>query len=268
MRLFDRAEDMVLPLIDWVYAWRPEAHPGLARLRNCRIVSHRGEHDNRRVFENTLAAFDAAAAAGVWGIEFDLRWTRDLVPVVIHDPDLQRVFGRSGRIAEHSLAELRRRCPLVPTLAEVVGRYGGKLHLMAEIKAEAWPDLPRQNQILGEALAALRPGRDYHLLSLLPEMFRRITFAPAAAFVPVARHDFHRLSRLAIREGYGGVAGHYVLAGRAAIERHHAAGQQVGTGYPCSRNCLMREVRRGVDWIFSNHAAELQRICARFEVES
>jgi glycerophosphoryl diester phosphodiesterase len=80
------------------------------------------------------------------------------------------------------------------------------------------------------------------------------SFAPAAAYVPVARLNFPALSHLSLREGYGGIAGHYLMVGAPAIQRHHAARQKVGTGYPRSINQLFRELNRGVDWIFSNHA--------------
>jgi glycerophosphoryl diester phosphodiesterase len=265
MRLFERVENLLLQMIEGIYSRSPRPHPGLERLRGCRVVSHRGEHDNRRVFENTLAAFDAAAAQGVWGIEFDLRWTRDLEPVVVHDADLRRVFGRDLRVGGCTLRDLKGPCPQLPTLPEVVGRYGGKVHLMMEIKAEPYPDRGRQNRVLGEVFAALRPGRDFHLLSLAPEMFRLITFAPPTAFVPVARLNFPGLSRLALQEGYGGVAGHYALVGASAVRRHHAAGQKVGTGYPRAPNCVFREIRRGVDWIFCNHAGEVQRLIRRLQ---
>ena len=85
----------------------PRARPSRQALIDCMIISHRGEHDNRKVRENTLAAFDRAALAGVAGLEFDVRWTRDLQPVVIHDADARRVFGRDLVVAEVSLAELR-----------------------------------------------------------------------------------------------------------------------------------------------------------------
>jgi glycerophosphoryl diester phosphodiesterase len=265
MRLFERVENLLLAAIDGMYALLPRPHPGAEQLRSCRIISHRGEHDNRRVFENTLAAFDAAVAQGVWGIEFDLRWTRDLEPVVAHDPDLRRVFGRRLRVGDATLPRLNKECPQVPTLAEVVGRYGGKVHLMMEVKAEPYPDRDRQNRVLGKLFAALKPGRDFHLLSLAPEMFRLIDFAPPAAFVPVARLNFARLSRLAVQKGYGGVAGHYARVGDRTIRRLHATGQKVGTGYPRARNCLFREILRGVDWIFCNHAGEAQRLIRRLQ---
>jgi len=229
-------------------------------LARCRLISHRGEHDNHSVLENTLPAFRAAAAAGVWGIECDIRWTADLVPVICHDPSPARVFGVAAPVASMPLDELRAACPELPTLAEVIEAFGGSCHLMLELKAERWADPPRQGAILQEALATLEPATHYHLLSLEPALFERVAFAPAECLLPVAQTNVARMSALALTRGYAGIAGHYLLLGEALRRRHAAAGQVVATGFPASANCLRRELNRGVDWIFSNHAAALQSL--------
>jgi glycerophosphoryl diester phosphodiesterase len=258
MSFFDRVENRLLDLIDGIFERLPQTRPDERSLARCRVVSHRGEYDGRFILENTLAAFDAAVASGVWGIECDIRWTRDLKPVVIHDADLRRVFGLPRAVSACTLGELQRVCPGLPTLAEVIDRYGGKAHLMVELKQEPYPDPVRQNGILRDLCAALAPGADFHFLSLAPEMFRVTPFAPPSACIPVARLNVPALSRLSLRAGYGGVAGHYALVGGSVIRRQHAAGQGVGTGYPRSIRVLAREINRQVDWIFSNHAAEIQ----------
>ena len=72
-------------------------------MRNCKIISHRGEHDNVQVLENTLQAFARARESGVWGVECDIRWTADQVPVIHHDPGGSRLFGQEFA---RSLADL------------------------------------------------------------------------------------------------------------------------------------------------------------------
>jgi glycerophosphoryl diester phosphodiesterase len=260
MNLFQRLETGLLKLIDGFYAVWPQSFPGNDRLKNCKIISHRGEHDNTDIFENTLAAFDRAEENNVWGIECDLRWTQDLQPVIIHDPDLFRVFGLNIKVCEVSLAELKTRCPLVPSLEEVIQKYGQRLHLMLEIKEEVYPDPAQQNQVLTDMFACLKPQKDFHILTLSPQMFQVINFVPRSTFIPIARLNFLRLSRLAGQENYGGLAGHYLLLTKAILKKHHALQQKVGTGYIGSKNCLFRELNRGVEWIFSNNAAQLQNI--------
>jgi glycerophosphoryl diester phosphodiesterase len=185
--------------------------------------------------------------------------------VVIHDPGLQRVFGVPLTVAGTTRAELRQRCPHVPYLSEVIRRYGGKAHLMVEVKQEHTPDPARQNQVLGELFSGLTPGQDFHLISLTPHLFRPLTFAPKSAMVPIAWLNPGKLGRLVAREGYGGMAGHYAVVGRSDIEQQHAEGRKVGTGYVRAPNCLFRELNRGVDWIFSNHAAEVQALLRRLQ---
>jgi len=260
MKFFSYLQDGLQWVIDGFYALRPQPQPGLAQLKNCKIVSHRGEYDNRNVFENTLRAFDGALAAGIWGVEFDIRWTKDLQPVVIHDPDLKRVFGLDINVARVALEALRSECPEVPLLPEVIHKYGKKMHLMVELKAENYPAPAQQNQILQECFSGLKPRTDYHLISLTPQMFDLVTFVPPSAFIPVAQLNLSAYSRLALQKGFGGVAGHYFLLNNAMLARHRVKNQNVGTGYPASRNCLFRELNRGVEWIFSNDAGKLQKI--------
>lgn len=243
---------------DRVTAVLPQRRPSLEALQGAQLVSHRGEHDNRTVYENTLQAFRLAREAGVWGIEFDLHWTRDGVPVVIHDPDGRRVFGDEAVVAQLDFEALRRRLPLVPSLAEVVAEFGSQCHLMIELKNAAFPDPVAQQAMLEEVLAPLAPVRDYHFLALEPELFTHASFAPPASLLPVAELNVGELSELALAKGFGGLTGHYLLLGRHTVNAHHAFGQQIGTGHIGSRNALYRELNRGVNWIFSNDAVAMQ----------
>jgi glycerophosphoryl diester phosphodiesterase len=62
------------------------------------IIGHRGA--SAVAPENTMAAFREALAVGADGIEFDVRLTRDGVPVVIHDSTLRRTGGLPQRVAD------------------------------------------------------------------------------------------------------------------------------------------------------------------------
>jgi glycerophosphoryl diester phosphodiesterase len=99
MRLLHLLELVAQQLADIWFLLLPRRRPSLQVIQNCKIISHRGEHDNRQVRENTMAAFTRVVEAGGWGIEFDVRWTRDLQPVVIHDPSAARVFGIDLEVA-------------------------------------------------------------------------------------------------------------------------------------------------------------------------
>mgnify|MGYP003630143670 CR=1 FL=1 len=248
--------DIAMTVTDTVVGALPRKTPPQSALERCRIISHRGEHDNRTVRENTLQAFQRAAKAGVWGIECDLRWTSDGVPVICHDADLSRVFGVPAIVADLPFDELRERCPEVPALEELLESLAPGQHLMLELKAERWAG--HSARTLATLLADFEPGMDYHLLSLEAGMFDRVDFVPPQACLPVAETNVRRMSRLALERDYAGIGGHYLLLGERLRKRHAAAGQRIGTGFPASGNCLRRELNRGVEWIFSNHAVALQ----------
>jgi glycerophosphoryl diester phosphodiesterase len=238
----------------------PCRRPTRAALIDCKIVSHRGEHDNRCVRENTFAAFTPAAEAGCWGLEFDVRWTRDLQPVVFHDENAHRVFGIDLVISQLSLAQLQQRIPEIPTLREVVERFGGQQHLMVELKGDDLEAYAHRAECLREIFATLEPARDYHFLALQAELFELVEFAGTRACLPVAEFNIGELSRIASQRDYAGVCAQYLLLNRALISRHHRQGQQLGSGFAASKNGLSREINRGVDWIFTNHAVRLAAI--------
>lgn len=53
-----------------------------------------------------MAAFKRAMDCGADGIEFDVRLSRDGVPVVIHDADLRRVGARADQVSSLTVADL------------------------------------------------------------------------------------------------------------------------------------------------------------------
>jgi len=70
------------------------------------IIGHRGA--SAIAPENTLAAFTRAIQDGADGIEFDVRLSRDGVPVVIHDDTLTRTGLIDGVVAQLSAEVLAR----------------------------------------------------------------------------------------------------------------------------------------------------------------
>ena len=263
MKLLRYLELLLLRLVDFCFMLIPRARPSHEVLRECRIVSHRGEHDNRRIRENTLAAFRAVAAAGIWGIEFDVNWTRDLHPVVIHDARTDRVFDLDLAVSEVSLTELRRQIPEIPTLQEVVSEFGGRTHLMAELKRDQLQQDEAKAVQLAAIFSGLRAGRDFHILALQADLLRPAAFAGNAACLLVAEFEISAFSRQVSERGYGGLCGHFLLLDADLLRQHHTQGRKLGTGFVASRHCFYRELNRGVDWVFTNHALKLAAIRAR-----
>jgi glycerophosphoryl diester phosphodiesterase len=245
---------------DALFARLPQPTPAPEKACACKIIAHRGDHDNKKVLENTLAAFEASRRAGAWGVELDVRWTADGVPVVFHDADLRRVFGVNQLLQKFTLPQLREGFGLIPTLQEVAANIGGRLHLMIEIKEIPDNSAATLNHTLQEALTGLRPVLDYHLLSLSSRILASLAFVPPQALAAIAYYLPDRLAPSVERRGWGGLCGHYLLMRNSLVARQHRLGHAVGTGYPSSRNCLLRELNRGIDWIFTTETTRLRCI--------
>jgi len=108
-----------------------------------RVIAHRGASHDRP--ENTMAAFEEALRQGADAIELDVQLSRDGVPVVYHDRTLARAGGGRRRVHRLDHAELAELDPgarvdaafrgqHIPTLEQVLRRFGSRTRLLVEIK--------------------------------------------------------------------------------------------------------------------------------------
>lgn len=217
-----------------------------------KIIAHRGAWD-KKITENTMAAFAEALHLGAWGIEFDVHFSKDGVPVVHHDEDLLRCFKQNGVLRELGFDELRKLAPKVPTLEEVLSLKG--LHFMIEIKTALSPD---QKQTLSDILKKYRAVEDYHLLTLDYELMRTSSTMPEAAWILVGELALKSMVEISLARSLGGVAGHFLGMNESLIMDLHAQGQMAGVGFVPSKNLYRREWARGIDWVFTNSMPALQ----------
>lgn len=70
------------------------------------IFAHRGLPV--KFAENSLEGFRYAAKHGAEGVEFDVHMTKDKVPVVMHDEEIDRTTDGSGYIKDYTLNEIRK----------------------------------------------------------------------------------------------------------------------------------------------------------------
>ncbi|WP_242394015.1 glycerophosphodiester phosphodiesterase [Anaeromyxobacter oryzisoli] len=130
----------------------PRRHRPYLDLPGPWLVAHRG--GSLLAPENTLVAFDRAAALGADAIETDVHLTQDGVVVVFHDDDTARLTGAPGTIEGRTFAEVsaldagfaftpdggrtyphRGRGLRPPALSDVLARYPG-LRFNVDAKSE------------------------------------------------------------------------------------------------------------------------------------
>lgn len=96
------------------------------------FIAHRGLFDDN-IKENTIKAFDNAFNNGYEGIEFDVRLTKDKIPVILHDSFLSRVFGVKGLLKNYTYQELLDNKIEIPKFEDVISRYNNKV-MIIELK--------------------------------------------------------------------------------------------------------------------------------------
>ncbi|MBR2354061.1 MAG: glycerophosphodiester phosphodiesterase [Clostridia bacterium] len=155
--------------------------------------AHRGLH-TEGVPENSLSAFSRAVRAG-YGIELDVRRTRDGAVVVCHDDDLFRVCGVRAKVSGLTLSQIKRltlknSTERIPTLSEVLSLVGGRVPLMIEIKGERAD--PRLLKPLAELLDGyMGPFSVISFSPLILSWFKsyRPSFARGQLVTVIRKHD-------------------------------------------------------------------------------
>jgi glycerophosphoryl diester phosphodiesterase/predicted amidohydrolase len=129
-----------------------------------RICAHRGF--NTVAPENSLAAFGSAIALGAAEIELDVRFTKDGIPVVVHDDHLERVSNGMGLIGEKSFGELqaldfgsrfseRFKGLKITTFEEVLCKFARHTIMNLHLKTEEKEGAPEYDRLQMEKLLQL-----------------------------------------------------------------------------------------------------------------
>jgi glycerophosphoryl diester phosphodiesterase len=89
------------------------------------IIAHRGASGEYP--ENTLLAFEKGLTAGADALEFDVRLSADGIPVVIHDPTVDRTTNGTGAVGDNSARDLAKldagAGQGIPTVDQVLGSF-------------------------------------------------------------------------------------------------------------------------------------------------
>jgi glycerophosphoryl diester phosphodiesterase len=120
-------------------------------------VAHRGLWRPDGAPENSLAAFQAACAAG-YGIELDVLLSADGEAMVFHDDKLARMTGAEGRVRDRTAADLgvlklAGTDETIPTLREALVEIGHRAMVHVELKTpfgEVGPLEQRVHEIIAD----------------------------------------------------------------------------------------------------------------------
>jgi glycerophosphoryl diester phosphodiesterase len=223
-------------------------------LRTVTAVAHRGAPYHHR--ENTLDSLRAGLALGADAVEFDVRTTRDGVPVLLHDSTLKRLWELDRPLAALSAAEVRGlTADGVPTLAEALAVTAGS-RVMIDLPGAA--DRRAIRQIVGVVQECGAQERVYYsagadtmlaLRTVAPDAEIALTWKtlapPRPALLAAVRPRW-----LNYRFG---------LVSRDLVDRVHRDGHLLSVWTPDTRRSMQRLVGLGVDSITTNR---IDTLCA------
>ncbi len=235
--------------VDWLFKIKKQSYKPSLPLHQYKLIAHRGAHDKENnITENTIRAFDNAKQLGCHGIEFDIQLTKDNIIVVHHDADLMRLWGLPHRIDSLTYDELNRLVKDIPTLTDIIERFGKTLLLFIELKTII------DNTVLKNALHQLTPMEDYYLLSLKNPFFQPLSAFPNACKLLVAEHNnLSECMSQVFNNQYGGLLGHFVLLTKTKTDYLITHQKKTGVGQINSKYALYRTMNRGIPWIFSDN---------------
>jgi glycerophosphoryl diester phosphodiesterase len=236
------------------------------------VIAHRGFSGEAP--ENTLAAFKKAIDVGSDMMELDVHFSKDGQVVVIHDDHLERTTNGWGKVADHTLQELKKLDagswfgPLfsgerIPSLKEVLELARKKIFVNIEIK----------NGYLGS----------YTISDLADRTLQEVQRRRMVNQVIFSSFDLSPLERVKERNFHARVALLYhhrwnipqeITGGRPfsllnlrrsfltkdKIAKVHLAGMELNTYTVNSAKEMEQFVRWGIDGIITNHPDRLIHI--------
>jgi glycerophosphoryl diester phosphodiesterase len=246
------------------------------------IIAHRGS--SAVAPENTIAAFTQALDDQSDGIEFDVRLSRDGVPVVFHDADLLRIAGNRAKISSLSaraladidvgswfnskypeLAQSHFSDERISTLRDVLAfleGFAGTVYV--ELKSS-----PRNMQRLGQAVGEvlLETSGNFRIIvksfeletvpivkSICPNIETAALFAPTIE--RILRKEKTLVSK-AVELEFDRLSLHFSLATRKLLQQATKASLQVTVWTVDSVRWIKRSQLLGIDSVITNDPAKL-----------
>ena len=241
-----------------------------------RILGHRGASADFP--ENTLEAFQGAAAQGADGVELDVMRCRSGELVVCHDEVLERLAGVRWEVTRTDWARLRTadvgtrlgfKPARIPLLGEVFDALPRHLFVNVELKCDALDD-----RGLSEAVGKLLVEREleervfvssFNPLNLVrlarayPRLRRGLLIDPEKAWLPQAWGWLLVAARTSVHP-------HFSACTPARVSRWHDHGLEVAawTVDDVDEARALRAMR--VDWLITNRPGALRKELARLRV--
>lgn len=211
------------------------------------IIGHRGAA--ARQPENTLCAIQEGGECAHF-VEVDVRLSRDGVPVIMHDPTVDRTTNGTGLVRDLTIAELRSldagKGEPVPTLEEVYSVVKGRCGLMVELKEK------KGNEPVLDLIASAKDVPVY-LVSFHPEAVRDMSGSGehCETGLILSRMDETSLEG-AVVIGASMILSKFSLLSSAVVKEAHERGLRVIPWTLNRKSEVVKAIRQNVDGVVTD----------------
>ncbi len=218
------------------------------------IIGHRGAKAVEP--ENTLRAIRAGMKCADY-IEIDARLSRDGIPVVMHDPRVDRTTDGRGAVNAFTLAELRTldagKAESIPTLEEACREVRGTCGLFCEIKE------PGSEKAVCGVLSREAPD-DLWIVSFHPESLSAARLLlPGAGTGLIVSRMADDLGGEAVQAGAGAILLKYDLLSPDLVDECHDQGLRVISWTLDTTAEFEKAARSGIDGLASDDPCAARR---------
>lgn len=239
------------------------------------IIGHRGACAHAP--ENTIASFRLAVEHGADFIELDAKLSKDQQVMVIHDPTLDRTTNGTGKVNEHTLAELKQldagskfdpkfAGEPIPTLDEVFKAVGQQIFVNVELTNYSSQDddlIP----LVAEVVKANHMEDRVLFSSFLPvnltKIHKLIPQAPVGILCLEGVKGLPTRSFLFLKTSPNIVHPYLADVNEALVKREHKRGRRVHVWTVNEDADIERLIKLGVDGIFTDDPRKAKQILAR-----
>lgn len=264
-------------LVGILYVWWSNTPTAQLAGKKPIVIAHRGSSGTAP--ENTLSAIQQAMASKVDMVEVDLHLSKEGEVIILHDPTLDRTTNGTGKIAAHTLPELRKldvgswfssdfTGEKIPTLSEVFELVQGKTPLLLELK--------KAEEGLYEGLeeAVIAKVREYKmeeqvvlqsfeneivdkLVALAPELEVHKLYVGTFPGLPFYNDESFQSGNIIQYPGVAAINSYYKILSRRTVYQAHHVGKQVYVYTVNEEEDMRKMISFGVDGIITNYPDRL-----------
>ena len=226
------------------------------------IIAHRGYHMLQR--ENTIESFQAAYKKNFKHLEFDISFTKDYQPVILHDYLLDEQSDTTGSIGDFSFSDVNyinlSGGYKIPSFDTVMQKFGTSFQTFFIDLKEPCPDSGLIN--FAKIINKHNAYASTIITSANPEIIRKLkTIDPNLTLgADDAANGFEENLDECMKQKYKHLLISFTLLDKHLCFIAHANGIKVYTYTPNSEQDILRSLSFDIDGIMSDNPDLLQQI--------